>query len=301
MKARAPGKLVLSGAYAVLEGAPAIVAAVDRYAVADTKRRPSFYPPEVLQALPKAQVPHVDVTALWEDDRKLGLGSSAAVVVSALGAWQWERTPEASLEGVRDAILPLALQAHRRAQGGGSGIDVAASAWGGFVSCHPSTEGLEIQSWLPPETVQWRVYWSRSPSSTPRMLKKVRHWASDDSSPYRRVMNRLDRAARLAASPASSYELLEALAEQVEGLTILGDEARAPIVPRELRPLIEAAWKDGVVVMPSGAGGGDVVLLVGEAEACARHEQAMLRAGMQRLEVNLGARGLHRVRGPEGE
>ena len=35
MRARAPGKLVLSGAYAVLEGAPALVAAVDRYAVAD--------------------------------------------------------------------------------------------------------------------------------------------------------------------------------------------------------------------------------------------------------------------------
>jgi len=30
----APGKLVLTGAYAVLEGAPAIVVAVDRYAVA---------------------------------------------------------------------------------------------------------------------------------------------------------------------------------------------------------------------------------------------------------------------------
>ena len=33
--ARAPGKVVLSGAYAVLEGAPALVAAVDRYVVAD--------------------------------------------------------------------------------------------------------------------------------------------------------------------------------------------------------------------------------------------------------------------------
>ena len=34
MIARAPGKLVLSGAYAVLEGAPALVCAVDRYVVA---------------------------------------------------------------------------------------------------------------------------------------------------------------------------------------------------------------------------------------------------------------------------
>ncbi len=38
MIARAPGKIVISGAYAVREGAPAIVAAVDRYAVADGAR-----------------------------------------------------------------------------------------------------------------------------------------------------------------------------------------------------------------------------------------------------------------------
>ncbi len=40
MIAKAPGKLVVSGAYSVLEGAPAIVVAVDRYAVADTARAP---------------------------------------------------------------------------------------------------------------------------------------------------------------------------------------------------------------------------------------------------------------------
>ena len=33
MKARAPGKIVLTGAYAVLAGAPALVIAVDRHAV----------------------------------------------------------------------------------------------------------------------------------------------------------------------------------------------------------------------------------------------------------------------------
>ena len=42
MRARAPGKLVLSGAYSVLEGAPALVAAVDRYALADDAREPEL-------------------------------------------------------------------------------------------------------------------------------------------------------------------------------------------------------------------------------------------------------------------
>ena len=51
MKARAPGKLVLSGAYAVLEGAPAIVAAVDRYAMADTEQAAAFVGAELQAAI----------------------------------------------------------------------------------------------------------------------------------------------------------------------------------------------------------------------------------------------------------
>ncbi len=51
MKARAPGKIVLSGAYSVLEGAVALVAAVDRYAWADTERQPALVTAEVRQAM----------------------------------------------------------------------------------------------------------------------------------------------------------------------------------------------------------------------------------------------------------
>jgi len=66
----APGKLVLTGAYAVLEGAPAIVAAVDRYAVVDTQSPGK-----------------VDVRSLHDEaGQKLGLGSSAASLVASFGA-----------------------------------------------------------------------------------------------------------------------------------------------------------------------------------------------------------------------
>jgi phosphomevalonate kinase len=44
MKARAPGKIVISGAYAVLEGAPSVVTAADRYVTADTPARPTCSP-----------------------------------------------------------------------------------------------------------------------------------------------------------------------------------------------------------------------------------------------------------------
>src|SRR6185436_10440568 len=86
MIARAPGKVVLSGAYAVLEGAPAIVTAVDRYVTADTAKKPSLVTPEVRAALGDARAPGFDASALRKGDQKLGLGSSAAILVASLGA-----------------------------------------------------------------------------------------------------------------------------------------------------------------------------------------------------------------------
>ena len=87
MKAIAPGKLVLTGAYAVLDGAPAIVVAVDRHAVADASRTARSAAPEIRAALEGAPAPEVDVSALYDArGGKLGLGSSAAAVVAALAA-----------------------------------------------------------------------------------------------------------------------------------------------------------------------------------------------------------------------
>ena len=55
-RARAPGKLVLSGAYAVLSGAPAIVTAVSRYVIADTSQLAELVTDEVAAALAPGQV-----------------------------------------------------------------------------------------------------------------------------------------------------------------------------------------------------------------------------------------------------
>ena len=92
MIARAPGKLVLSGAYVVLEGAPALVAAVDRYVAADTRKPADRITEEVQAALDLgmlARAPWFDAgalrTALPEGgSRKLGVGSRSGAVEQAL-------------------------------------------------------------------------------------------------------------------------------------------------------------------------------------------------------------------------
>src|SRR5207302_9799434 len=82
----APGKAILSGEYAVLHGAPAIAVAVDRYVkvaprdVGPDAPGPTPFVAAALRHAGHAPTPlHIDSSALYERDVKLGLGSSAAV------------------------------------------------------------------------------------------------------------------------------------------------------------------------------------------------------------------------------
>ena len=64
----APGKMVLTGAYAVLRGAPAISVAVSRgaYAIAGSRGTASR---EVAAAIGEDPAPEVDTSALFDGDR----------------------------------------------------------------------------------------------------------------------------------------------------------------------------------------------------------------------------------------
>ncbi len=97
MIATAPGKLILTGEYAVLDGAPALVIAVNRRVVARRQTGPRGSSPflvavadEIATRLgadhPAARAALeiiVDSSPFYEGTMKLGLGSSAAVTVAA--------------------------------------------------------------------------------------------------------------------------------------------------------------------------------------------------------------------------
>lgn len=170
--ARVPGKILLTGEYAVLDGAPAIVAAVDRFVECRVMPAQTFEVrgmglcwreggPQVVglgfarEALAVARryllgrgielAAHAfeltdDLRA--PDGQKLGLGGSAcvtvAVVEAALAIAAAEggeaRLTARSRARERDRIFKLAALAHARAQGKiGSGVDVAAASFGGLI------------------------------------------------------------------------------------------------------------------------------------------------------------------------
>ena len=69
----------------MLEGAPAIVSAVNRYVIADTNQTTDFVTDEVKSAK-LSSAPWFDATELRDGNHKLGLGSSAAILVASLAA-----------------------------------------------------------------------------------------------------------------------------------------------------------------------------------------------------------------------
>lgn len=302
MKVRAPGKLVVSGAYAVLEGAPAIVAAVDRFVVADASRPAPMITPEVRAALGEAaaaRAPFFDASALRARDaatgeeRKLGLGSSAAIVVASLGAIEVAASGALSDAELSARVLPRALEAHRAAQGGGSGIDVVASAVGGFVRCRRVDARLEHGAHAIPSGVTLRAFASASARSTPEMIARVRALATRDAAAHARVFAALRDASERCAAAADAASFVAAIGAFADALSLLGAASESPIVPREIASIDRRARAAGGVLYPSGAGGGDVVLHVGTSAPSAEIEALARSAGLVPLALAFGARGLH--------
>lgn len=129
MIATAPGKLLLTGEYAVLEGAPALVVAVNRRVVARKRTSATGSSPFLLAVADELARRYgsdhpvtraafdivVDSSAFFHGQAKLGLGSSAAVTVAATAlALAAERHIVPMID--RDHVIAIALAAHQNAQ-----------------------------------------------------------------------------------------------------------------------------------------------------------------------------------------
>lgn len=292
-RARAPGKIVLSGAYSVLEGAPAIVAAVDRYATADAGAAPSFTTDEVQAAITAGVIAGAcafDASPLRSADgkRKLGLGSSAAILVATLAAIKGP-PPDAA---ARTWLFETALAAHRAAQQGGSGVDVAASFFGGILVCEVAKDRLVTRPHALPEGARVTILASRTSASTTELRGRVRAFRESDGSRYRALMGRAAAGARDAVAATTLEALQDALVAQRDALAELGQRASAPILTSEVGELARSGAARGFFVGPAGAGGGDVAIAVGAGALPAALVQEAAAVGLEVVDAHLGAGGV---------
>jgi len=288
MRACAPGKLLLSGAYAVLGGAPAIVCAVDRHAYATrgdgpTTREVSELGEPVAVDVRELQSPGGD---------KLGLGSSAAALVAAIALMAAERGDDVEDATVRATIFERARAVHARVQGGGSGVDVAASTYGGVLHF----EGGRVRSVALPANVRLEAVFSGASARTSVLRERVDALAAHDAARY---VERISALAACAVTAAAAIDrgdgalFVSAVAGHLGALEALGSAADAPIVLPPFAELGRRAVGLGGAFIPSGAGGGDLGVWVGTTEPPASFKKEAERLAMTHVPLHIDSRGVH--------
>jgi phosphomevalonate kinase len=292
MRTFAPGKLVLTGAYAVLEGAPAIAIASSRGAFADSSRAAVSPTPEVRAAFGDAPAPHADASTMFVDDRKLGLGASAAILVASLAAREAETGADLSSDVVRERIFAAARAAHAHAQGGGSGVDVAASVYGGVIQY---VMGQPVKRVALPRGLRVRTFACQTSARTSELRAEIDRLARTNPAVHRACMAELVAVANDAASAIQAGDgpaFVAALRRTARGLASLGAAAGVGIVPTGFDELEALADRDEASFSVSGAGGGDVAVYVGRSEPSASFLERAHALGLFALGVSIDEGGV---------
>lgn len=248
IEVQVPGKLVLLGEYAVLDGAPALCLAVAHGVRCVRTPGPlAIHTPTgddrfVRAALEAIAAPPACYTFAdhqpFDLPGKPGMGGSGAAVVAALLAGGFTAEP--------DALTARGIQIHRQVQGSGSGIDVATSAYGGGIRFQ--ADHVEPIA-LPTPVVIWA---GNSASTGPRVGR------------YRDLAERtgfVDESTALVDAfcgdpvdtARQAYRLLCSMAERA------GLAYRTPTIDA----IVAEAEALGGGAKPSGAGGGDAVVAWG--------------------------------------
>ena len=317
--ASAPGKFVLSGEYAVLDGAPAICVAVDRRAVVTIEphdgdqhvvRAPGFTAATgrfsansgrldwlddcrefgLFEAVWNASRPapadpalaiSLD-TAVFSDSasgRKIGLGSSAALAAALATALN-------ALGGGSPA--DVAHTAHRLFQGGaGSGVDVACSLAGGIIEYRMTGRQSRQAKW--PDGLHFSLLWSGVSAATRGGLARFGDQAGSSS---RSELSEASAAVAAVFGSGDVPDVVAALGEYTQALLRFDSAHELGIFDAGHKALAERAADAGMVYKPCGAGGGDIgVALATSRASLASFGKTAARCGFSRLTSSIEPRG----------
>lgn len=221
----------------------------------------------------RAQI-ELDSTAFYQQrSQKLGLGSSAALTVALFQAWYALKYPSSQLDP--DQWLNNLICLHRQLQAGhGSGVDIAASLYGGLLvfqlqqlktgSGHATAQAT-AQALRWPQGLERVWIWLGKSASTRHMIEDVELFRRQFPRQHRQHINTMaaiSTAGVVALQQHDASALQHAIAAYGEAMQAFGEAAEAPIYTDDHRRLSALAKASGVAFKPSGAGGGDIALAV---------------------------------------
>ncbi|BBA98093.1 putative phosphomevalonate kinase [Actinacidiphila reveromycinica] len=251
---------------------------------------------------------------LHDHGTKYGLGSSAAVTVATVAA----TAAYCGLALSAEERFRLALLATAGIDPKGSGGDLAAGTWGGWIAYRaPDRDavlalarergieealrapwpGFGVRRLPAPEGLALEVGWTGTPASTTALVADLhrRQWRGTDA--HRRFVRTTADCARAAAAALErrcGRELKEQVRRARQELARLDDEVALGIFTPRLTALCEAAEAVGGAAKPSGAGGGDCGIALLDAAAphdIARLRERWARAGVRPLRIRAAAEG----------
>ena len=276
-----PGKLVVSGEYAVLYGASALSLAVNRRAhcsllVRDEghwklRSSPPFWnETESLQdlvsknrtdslsatlkwfvehdKLPEHCSLHMNTERFFSKQRKLGLGSSAGVLVTLYASLATLSALPMQVEDV--------LRIYSATQAQGSGVDVLTSYSGGLVQVKEQTcTSVEL-----PAGIYLDIYSVGFSTETASMIGRFRK--GFDNLPVSLQDSFIAAADTAADSLTDKNEFFNALQNFIKIYRSVDSKSKLAIWSAQHETMHELALDVGVLYKPSGAGGGDIGVAV---------------------------------------
>jgi phosphomevalonate kinase len=311
--ASAPGKLILTGEYAVLGGAPALVIAVNRRVIAQRRAGPRGSAPFLVavadelasrfggdnRSVQAALETEVDSSTLYDGELKLGLGSSAAVTVAVTArALAAEHRVVPVID--RELVFAIASAAHARAQAAlgaaGSGADIAAAVHGGAIAFQ---RGRADRLTWPPGVVLL-PFFTGIAAETPRLVAAVTAARERERAAVEAALAQVTAASRAAcqacavrAPEIAANALVQALVLAGRAIDQLAAATRIPLVPPCVTAARAALAPLGGTAKTTGAGGGDVAVAVIPATEDRNDARRLLvEAGCHPLDLSLDQTGV---------
>lgn len=327
ISASAPGKILLCGEYAVLDGAPSLCVAVNRRAsvliqqnergehsvrspgFADGSYRFSIDPgggfnwnaggealPDfsILERVWPAQArqssPSVDL--VLDTGAFVEPGGGRKLGLGASAALTVALVGALARLQNTTTELDAMIEAHQQFQGGsGSGADVASAFSGGVIEYRRrETAFVRPMTWR--NDLEYAVLWSGQSVSTVQKLSQLAASKADTGS--RADLGRASSEIINAWDKAGAEAIISLFDRYTKTLAVFSDDHGLGIFDAGHAELVDLALSCGVVYKPCGAGGGDIgMALSADREAIDRFLADADSHGFTQLELRIDDNGLN--------